>query len=57
MWMLKINKDLVRTNDELIVRNIMRSLIENEYKIPIKPLTDKEREMVNRWLDKNKEDN
>lgn len=56
MWLLKLNKDLAQTNDELIARNIMRSLIENEYKIPIKPLTDKQKELVNRWFNNNKED-
>ncbi|WP_314347836.1 hypothetical protein [Mammaliicoccus vitulinus] len=56
MWLLKLNKDLAQTNDELIARNIMRSLMENEYKIPIKPLTDKQKDLVNRWFNNNKED-
>lgn len=56
MWLLKLNKDLIRTNDELIARNIANSLTNEDIQIPIKPLTDKQREMVVSWLDDSEED-
>lgn len=56
MWLLKLNKDLIRTNDELIARNIMNSLTNRNIEIPIKPLTAKQREMVDRLLDDSEED-
>lgn len=46
MWLLKLNKDLIRTNDELIARNIANSLTNEDIQIPIKPLTDKQKEML-----------
>ena len=36
MWLLKLNKDLVDRNNELIARNIMKSLTEREEEIPLK---------------------
>lgn len=56
MWLLKLNKDLVDRNNELIARNIVNSLENKDIEIPIKPLTDKQREMIDRWLNDNKED-
>ncbi|RXY89353.1 hypothetical protein DD607_29720, partial [Salmonella sp. 3DZ2-4SM] len=56
MWLMKLNKDLIRTNDELIARNIANSLTNEDIQIPIKPLTDKQREMVVSWLDDSEED-
>ncbi len=56
MWLLKLNKDLIRTNDELIARNIMNSLTNRNIEIPIKPLKAKQREMVDRLLDDSEED-
>lgn len=56
MWLLKLNKDLVERNEELIARNIVNSLENKDIEIPIKPLTDKQREMIDRWLNDNKED-
>lgn len=56
MWLLKLNKDLIERNDELITRNIVNSLENKDIEIPIKPLTDKQREMIDRWLNDNKED-
>ena len=46
MWLLKLNKDLIRTNDELIARNIANSLTNEDIQIPIKPLTDKQKKML-----------
>lgn len=56
MWLLKLNKDLIRTNDELIARNIINSLANEDIKISIKPLTDKQRKMVDKWIDDSEED-
>lgn len=56
IWLLKLNKDLIDRNDELIARNIMNSLTNRDIEIPIKPLTDKQKEMVNRWIDDSEED-
>ncbi|RIN99059.1 hypothetical protein [Mammaliicoccus sciuri] len=56
MWLLKLNKDLIRTNDKLIARNIMNSLTNRNIEIPIKPLTAKQRKMVDRLLDDSEED-
>ncbi|MFC6402294.1 hypothetical protein ACFP67_10820 [Mammaliicoccus sciuri] len=56
MWLLKLNKDLIRTNDELIARNIANSLTNEDIQIPIKPLTDKKKEMLDRWIDDGEED-
>jgi len=56
MWLLKLNKDLIDRNNELIARNIVNSLENKDIEIPIKPLTDKQREMIDRWLNDNKED-
>ena len=56
MWLLKVNKDLIRTNDELIAINIANSLTNEDIQIPIKPLTDKQKEMVDRWIDDSEED-
>lgn len=56
MWLLKLNKDLIRTNDELIARNIANRLTNEDIQIPIKPLTDKQKEMVDRWIDDSEEE-
>lgn len=56
MWLLKLNKDLIERNDELIARNIANSLINEDIKISIKPLTDKQKELIERWANDNKED-
>lgn len=56
MWLLKLNKELVERNEELIARNIVNSLENKDIEITIKPLTDKQREMIDRWLNDNKED-
>lgn len=56
MWLLKLNKNLIERNDELIARNIANSLTNEDIQIPIKPLTDKQRELIDRWIDDNKED-
>lgn len=56
MWLLKLNKDLVDRNNELIARNIVNSLENKDIEIPIKPLTDRQRELIDRWIDDNKED-
>lgn len=56
MWLLKLNKDLVERNNELIARNIMKSLTEREEEIPLKPLTSKQKELLNKNPDDNKED-
>ena len=56
MWLLKLNKDLIERNDELIARNIANSLTNEDIQIPIKPLTDKQKEMVDRWIDDSEED-
>lgn len=56
MWLLKLNKDLVERNEELIARNIVNSLENKDIEIPIKPLTDKQRKLIDRWIDDNKED-
>ena len=56
IWLLKLNKDLVERNNELIARNIMKSLTEREEKIPLKPLTSKQKELLNKNPDDNKED-
>ena len=56
MWLLKLNKDLIERNDELIARNIANSLTNENIQIPIKPLTDKQKEMVDRWIDDSEED-
>lgn len=56
MWLLKLNKDLIDRNNELIARNIVNSLENKDIEIPIKPLTDKQREMIDRWLNDNEED-
>lgn len=56
MWLLKVNKDLVERNNELIARNIMKSLTEREEEIPLKPLTSKQKELLNKNPDDNKED-
>lgn len=56
MWLLKLNKDLIERNEELIARNIANSLTNEDIQLPIKPLTDKQKEMVDRWIDDNKED-
>ncbi|QYG31600.1 hypothetical protein K0O13_01465 [Mammaliicoccus sciuri] len=56
IWLLKLNKELIERNDELIARNIANSLTNEDIKISIKPLTDKQKEMVDRWIDDNEED-
>lgn len=56
MWLLKLNKNLIERNDELIARNIANSLTNEDIQIPIKPLTDKQKEMVDRWIDDSEED-
>ena len=56
IWLLKLNKDLVDRNNELIARNIMKSLTEREEEIPLKPLTSKQKELLNKNPDDNKED-
>lgn len=56
MWLLKLNKDLIDRNDELIARIIVNSLTNEDIKIPNKPLTDKQRELIDRWLKDNEED-
>lgn len=56
IWLLKVNKDLVERNNELIARNIMKSLTEGEEEIPLKPLTSKQKELLNKNPDDNKED-
>ncbi|MDL0112340.1 hypothetical protein [Mammaliicoccus sciuri] len=56
MWLLKLNKDLIERNEELIARNIANSLTNEDIQIPIKPLTDKQKEMVDRWIDDSEED-
>ena len=56
MWLLKLNKDLVDRNNELIARNIMKSLTEREEEIPLKPLTSKQKELLNKNPDDSKED-
>lgn len=56
MWLIKVNKDLVDRNNELIARNIVNSLTNEDIKISIKPLTDKQKEMVDRWIDDSEED-
>ena len=56
IWLLKLNKDLVERNNELIARNIMKSLTEREEEIPLKPLTSKQKELLNKNPDDNKED-
>lgn len=56
MWLLKLNKDLVERNEELIARNIINSLTNEDIQIPIKPLTDKQKEMLDRWIDDGEED-
>lgn len=56
IWLLKLNKDLVDRNNELIARNIMKSLAEQEERIPLKPLTSKQKELLKKHSDDNKED-
>ena len=56
IWLLKVNKDLVERNNELIARNIMKSLTEREEEIPLKPLTSKQKELLKKNPDDNKED-
>ncbi|MEB6231404.1 hypothetical protein [Mammaliicoccus sciuri] len=56
MWLLKLNKDLIERNEELITRNIAISLTNRDIEIPIKPLTDKQRKMVDSLLDDSEED-
>lgn len=56
MWLLKLNKDLIERNNELIARNIANSLTNEDIKISIKPLTDKQKELIDRWSNDNKED-
>lgn len=56
MWLLKLNKDLIERNEELIARNIANSLTNEDIQIPIKPLTDKQKGMVDRWIDDSEED-
>lgn len=56
MWLLKLNKDLIERNDELIARSIANSLTNEDIKISIKPLTDKQKELIDRWSNDNKED-
>lgn len=56
MWLLKLNKDLIERNEELIARNIANSLTNEDIQIPIKPLTDKQKEMLDRWIDDSEED-
>lgn len=57
MWLIKVNKDLVDRNNELITRNIMKSLTEREEKIPTKPVTDKQKELLRKHFGSDKEDN
>ncbi|WP_353462689.1 hypothetical protein PYH58_11910 [Mammaliicoccus sciuri] len=47
---------MIRTNDELIARNIANRLTNEDIQIPIKPLTDKQKEMVDRWIDDSEEE-
>ena len=56
IWLLKLNKDLVERNNELIARNIMKSLTEREEKIPHKPLTSIQKELLKKNPDDNKEE-
>ena len=56
IWLLKLNKDLVERNNELIARNIMKSLTERDEEIPLKPLTNKQKELLNKNPGDNKED-
>lgn len=56
MWLLKLNKDLIERNEELIARNIANSLTNRNIEIPIKPLTAKQREMIDRLLNDSEED-
>ncbi|WP_426361014.1 hypothetical protein [Mammaliicoccus sciuri] len=56
MWLLKLNKDLIERNEELIARNIANSLTNEDIQIPIKPLTDKQKEMLDRWIVDSEED-
>ncbi|NGX76411.1 hypothetical protein G6W75_09945 [Staphylococcus sciuri] len=56
IWLLKLNKELIERNDELIARNIANSLTNEDIKIPIKPLTDKQKELIDRWIDDGEED-
>lgn len=56
MWLIKVNKDLVDRNNELIARNIMKSLTERAEKIPLKPLTSKQKELLKKNPDDNKEE-
>lgn len=57
MWLIKVNKDLVDRNNELITRNIMKSLTEREDEIPTKPVTDKQKELLRKHYGNDKEDN
>lgn len=56
MWLIKVNKDLVDRNNELIAKNIMKSLTEIEEKIPTKPATNQQKELLKKNPDDNKED-
>ncbi len=57
MWLIKINKDLVDRNNELIAKNIMKSLTEIEEKIPTKPATNQQKELLKKHFGSDKEDN
>ena len=57
MWLLKLNKDLANRNEYLMkVDELKRALQDEEEKIPLKPLTSKQKELLKKNTDDNKED-
>ena len=57
MWLLKLNKDLANRNEYLMkVDELKRALQDEEEKIPLKPLTSKQKELLKKNSDDNKED-
>ncbi|MFP4878694.1 hypothetical protein ACLFLH_07040 [Mammaliicoccus sciuri] len=57
MWLIKVNKDLADRNNELIARNIIKSLTEREEEMPTEPATNQQKELLKKHFSSDKEDN
>lgn len=57
MWLIKVNKDLVDRNNELITRNIMNSLTNRDIEILTEPATNQQKELLKKHFSSDKEDN
>ena len=62
MWLLKVNNDLANRIEYLIKEQQLnhRGIIwmnEDEEKIPTKPVTDKQKELLKKYFGSDKEDN